>query len=229
MEEYSYERLKRKLLKIAGRSNRVMNGFLQKNTDPVLFFKQDYGYKKIEHIKKQILENIFEGRDTLAVMPAGKERFLSHELLAQNTEGLTLIISPFVSLLKQRIQDAKASIQKTAFLTNFLSEDEYIKNILLVKKGDAITVYATPEKILKERIQEFIFYGKRKVSCIAVDEAHCISSLGYNFKREYLLLPLLRKKFSEAAWLALTAAAEGSIRSEIIKRFRMENPSILTA
>jgi len=160
-----------------------------------------------------VIENVLSGRDTLAVMPTGGGKSLCYQIPSLLLDGLTVVVSPLISLMKDQVEQLRAYGVPSLFINSSLSPQEYQENMEYVRNGDVKLLYVAPETLLSPRI--LLLLASVNVSCLTIDEAHCISEWGHDFRPEYRQLVELRKRFPEAVCLALTATATSRVRQDI--------------
>ncbi|MBI2095906.1 MAG: DNA helicase RecQ [Candidatus Omnitrophica bacterium] len=189
--------------------------------------KQSFGFDSFRPLQREIIEDSLAGRDVFALLPTGGGKSLCYQLPALVRPGLTLVVSPLISLMKDQV-DAMESIGIPAvFLNSSLGAPETAGRIGRLERGECRLLYAAPERILSEG-----FLGdlrRWRVSLIAVDEAHCISEWGHDFRPEYRRLDQLRRALPDAPVLALTATATARVREDILRQLHLKNPSVYVA
>ncbi len=175
--------------------------------------KDTFGYDFFRPLQQEVIENILARRDTLAVMPTGGGKSLCYQIPSLMFEGLTVVISPLISLMKDQVEQLRAFGVPSVFLNSSLSPQEYQENMDYVKRGEVKLLYVAPETLLTPRILALL--SSLKVDLITIDEAHCISEWGHDFRPEYRQIVEVRKKFPEAVCMALTATATSRVRQDI--------------
>ncbi len=189
--------------------------------------KSVFGYDSFRPLQKEIIENVLNKKDSLVVMPTGGGKSLCYQIPALIFDGLTLVISPLISLMKDQVEQLQQNGASAALLNSSLSPEEYQHNLESVIKGDAKLLYLAPESTAREDIVEL--FSKVRIDCITIDEAHCISEWGHDFRKDYRLLGKLRQKFPSAACIGLTATATPRVQDDIIKNLNMESPKRFVA
>ena len=175
--------------------------------------KTVFGYDEFRPLQAEVISNILGKNDTLVVMPTGGGKSICYQIPALIFEGLTLVISPLISLMKDQVEQLTQAGVATAVLNSSLSTDEYRRNVELVKQQKAKMLYLAPEALLKNRIPALL--SGVHIACLAIDEAHCISQWGHDFRPEYRRLAEARDHFSDAVCVALTATATPRVREDI--------------
>ncbi|WP_287282085.1 DNA helicase RecQ [Treponema sp.] len=189
--------------------------------------KTTFGYESFRPLQKNVISNILEGRDTLAVMPTGGGKSLCYQIPALIYGGLTVVISPLIALMQDQVSQLKELGIKAAFLNSSQDYDEYVKTCSRIKKGELSLLYVAPERFSSEKMQELLHSSSKEINCITIDEAHCISEWGHDFRPDYLEIAKIRKQFPKAVCLALTATATARVRQDIVRLLELDNPEIL--
>ena len=180
---------------------------------PASILKNTFGYDTFLPLQSEVIENVLARRDTLAVMPTGGGKSLCYQIPALLLDGLTVVISPLISLMKDQVEQLRAVGVPALFLNSSLGPQEYMENMEYVRGGEVKLLYVAPETLLTPRILSLL--ASIKVDLLTIDEAHCISEWGHDFRPEYRQLIEIRKRFPEAVCLALTATATSRVRQDI--------------
>jgi ATP-dependent DNA helicase RecQ len=180
---------------------------------PSSILKNTFGYNTFRPLQCEVIENVMARRDTLAVMPTGGGKSLCYQIPALLFDGLTVVVSPLISLMKDQVEQLRAFGVPALFLNSSLAPQEYQENIGYVKRGEVKLLYVAPETLLTSRILSLL--EEVKVDLLTIDEAHCISEWGHDFRPEYRQLVEVRKRFPNAVCLALTATATSRVRQDI--------------
>ena len=202
----------------------VTNAF--EHADPALVLKTVFGYDSFRPLQKDIIENVLKGNDTLAVMPTGGGKSLCYQLPALILEGLTVVVSPLISLMQDQVSSLETAGIASAFLNSSLSWEEYCQATNEIKSGQVKIVYVSPEGLATNRIRELLGSPELKISCITIDEAHCVSQWGHDFRPDYLEIKSVRNLFPKAVMLALTATATEQVRNDICQNLGMRKPQV---
>ena len=183
--------------------------------------KQIYGYDSFRKGQGHIINSVLNRRDTLGVMSTGGGKSICYQIPALLFSGITLVISPLISLMKDQVDALKILGVNTLYVNSTLTKEEYIYALRQIKSGRVKIVYLAPERIINEK---FINFMKGiDISLIAVDEAHCISQWGHDFRKSYLEIPKFIKAMEKNIQiLALTATATPRVREDIEKLLHME-------
>jgi ATP-dependent DNA helicase RecQ len=185
--------------------------------------KETFGYGEFRPFQEDIILSILNKRDTLAIMPTGAGKSICYQIPALIFDGLTIVVSPLISLMKDQVDQMKDYNIPAIMLNSSLDAAEYSNNIRSILQNSVRLLYIAPETLTKVDITNML--SKVKVECIAIDESHCISEWGHDFRPEYRALGNLRKKFRSAVWLALTATATQRVREDIIKNLGLNDPN----
>jgi ATP-dependent DNA helicase RecQ len=180
---------------------------------PDLTLKDTFGYDTFRPLQKEVIENVLARRDTLAVMPTGGGKSLCYQIPSLLLDGLTVVVSPLISLMKDQVEQLRAFGVPSVFLNSSLSPQEYQENMDAVRRGEVKLLYVAPETLLTPRILSLL--STLKVDLLTIDEAHCISEWGHDFRPEYRQIVEVRKKFPNAVCMALTATATSRVRQDI--------------
>ena len=182
--------------------------------------KNTFGYDSFRPYQREVIENILAGRDTLAIMPTGGGKSLCYQIPALMLDGLTLVVSPLIALMKDQVEQMRASGVPAVMLNSSLPAYEYQKNMDLVKDGAVKLLYLAPETLLTPRI--FSLLSRTQLDLLTIDEAHCISEWGHDFRPEYRQITEIRQRYPEATCLALTATATPRVRADITSSLNFE-------
>jgi ATP-dependent DNA helicase RecQ len=180
---------------------------------PQTILKDTFGYDTFRLLQREVIENIMAHRDTLAVMPTGGGKSLCYQIPALLFGGLTVVVSPLIALMKDQVEQLRAAGVPALFLNSSLGPEEYQQNMAWVRDGSVRLLYVAPETLLTPRL--FDLLSSVKVDLLTIDEAHCISEWGHDFRPEYRQLTEVRKRFPQAVCLALTATATARVRADI--------------
>lgn len=184
--------------------------------------QKHFGFTSFLPLQEKIIENVFRGRDTLALLPTGGGKSLCYQLPALVFSGITVVVSPLISLMKDQVAGLNENNIPAVYLNSSLGiRDMHLAKERLRKK-EVKMLYVAPERLAKEEFLEFL--AELSLSLIAVDEAHCISEWGHDFRPEYRRLSVLRERFPGVPVIALTATATRRVREDIIKELSFRNP-----
>ncbi len=194
---------------------------------PEQILKSVFGYDSFRPLQRTVIQNVLDGRDTLAVMPTGGGKSLCYQIPALLSEGLTVVISPLIALMQDQVTQLESFGIAAAFINSSLEWNEYTAVCDRIRRGQIKLLYVSPEGLATERIRDLLHSRNVKLSCITIDEAHCISEWGHDFRPDYMEIASVREEFKGATCLALTATATKQVQNDIVRNLRMENPSVL--
>lgn len=187
--------------------------------------KTIYGYENFRKGQNIIIDNILTGKDTLGIMSTGGGKSICYQIPALLYPHLTIVISPLISLMKDQVDSLKYLGIRAGFLNSTLSKDEYLNLVQGIKNKSIKILYIAPERLANEKFINFI--KNVQLSMIAVDEAHCISQWGHDFRKSYLKIPDFLDKINQRPQiLALTATATSKVRQDIIEKLKLQTPKI---
>ena len=195
--------------------------------EPERVLKEVFGYDSFRLLQKDIILNVLKGNDTLAIMPTGGGKSLCYQIPALIFEGITVVVSPLISLMQDQVDALVASGVNAVFLNSTLAWENYLDAMNSIRRGEIKIVYVSPEGLSSQKIFDLLSDPRVKLSCITIDEAHCVSSWGHDFRTDYLEIASVRRRFSNAVCLALTATATVDVRQDIIKNLALNNPKVL--
>ncbi|HET6244712.1 MAG: DNA helicase RecQ [Bacteroidetes bacterium] len=190
---------------------------------PLELLKKYFGYDSFRPLQKEIVEMVMAKKDVVTLMPTGSGKSVCFQIPAMAMEGTCLVVSPLIALMKDQVEGLKANGVKAAFLNSSLSENQEEEVIQKCLKGEIKLLYLSPEKTVSALNS---FLSQLNLSLIAIDEAHCVSQWGHDFRPEYTRLKSLREKFPEVPIIALTATADKVTRKDIITQLALNNPDV---
>ena len=199
------------------------------NEKPEYVLKKVFGYDSFRSLQKDIITAVLNKEDTLAVMPTGGGKSICYQIPALIFEGITIVVSPLISLMQDQVLSLKESGIHSVFLNSTLTYEEYLDAVQDIKNGDVKIVYVSPEGLSKSRIRDLVSCEDVNVSMIAIDEAHCVSQWGHDFRPDYLDIYSIRHLAPNAVMLALTATATNQVRIDIAKNLHLKNPKVFIA
>ena len=193
---------------------------------PLNVLKEIFGFDSFRPGQEEVIGAVLDGRDTLAVMPTGGGKSLCYQVPALMQESLTVIVSPLISLMKDQVDSLlQSAVAEAATLHSGLSPEERWEVERKVRTGEIKMLYVAPERL---RSLEFVLVLRRAgVGLFVVDEAHCISEWGHNFRPDYLFLPRVIKDLGSPPVLALTATATPRVRDDILRSLAMRSPEVV--
>ncbi|MDU5720727.1 MAG: DNA helicase RecQ [Clostridium butyricum] len=195
------------------------------NKSPQSVLEKYYGYKSFREGQENIINSIVQGRDLLAIMPTGGGKSICYQVPALMLEGLTIVISPLISLMKDQVDTLKDMGVEAEYINSTLSSAEENDIINKIERNEVKILYIAPERLGSSGFLNII--GRCSISQIAVDEAHCISQWGHDFRSSYKkishFIGILNKRPTVTAF---TATASEEVRDDIIRLLKLENPKI---
>jgi ATP-dependent DNA helicase RecQ len=189
--------------------------------------KQYFGFTSFRPLQEEIIRDSLAGRDTFALLPTGGGKSLCFQLPALARAGLSVVVSPLIALMKDQVDALQASGIAATFLNSSLNADESRKRLRGLHNGEFCLLYVAPERLM---LSGFLSDLQRwNVQLVAIDEAHCISEWGHDFRPEYRQISELRKYFPEVPFMALTATATGRVREDIVAHLKLSEPKCYVA
>ncbi|MGR2699718.1 ATP-dependent DNA helicase RecQ [Vibrio campbellii] len=183
-----------------------------------------FGYQEFRDGQQLVIDAAVEGRDSLVILPTGGGKSLCYQIPALVRSGITLVISPLISLMKDQVDQLKANGVAAECINSTMPREELLSVYNRMHTGHIKLVYVSPERVLMRDFIERL--ENLPLSMIAVDEAHCISQWGHDFRPEYAALGQLKQQFSHVPFMALTATADDSTRRDILERLQLNNPEV---
>lgn len=191
--------------------------------------KQYFGYDEFRQGQEQLIEAALNGQDVLGIMPTGAGKSLCFQIPALMMDGITLVISPLISLMKDQVGTLNQAGIHAAFLNSSLTQGQYHTALKYAMQGRYKIIYVAPERLETEGFINFALNSGVKISMLAVDEAHCVSQWGQDFRPSYLnILSFVKKLARRPIISAFTATATSKVRDDILQILSLERPVILT-
>ena len=193
--------------------------------------KQFFGYDTFRLGQRQIIEEALQDRDLLIIMPTGGGKSLCFQLPALLKPGLTVVVSPLIALMQDQVDALQDNGIGATFLNSSLSWEDVRSREFAILKGKIKLLYVAPERLLGEKFLPFLEQVRSLIgiSAFAIDEAHCVSEWGHDFRPEYRQMKQLRQRYPDVPILALTATATGRVRQDIIQQLTLKQPGIHVA
>jgi ATP-dependent DNA helicase RecQ len=231
MLEFSRERARFPTQRISRRYLRVVLVAPSHNSAPAdplsRTLKTVFGYDSFRPLQREIIQASLDGRDAVAVLPTGAGKSMCYQLPALVREGLTVVASPLIALMKDQVDQMQAAGVAATFINSTLDFAEYRARCAALDRGGYRILYVAPERLVTT---EFLTQLERwNVAALAVDEAHCISEWGHDFRPEYRQIRAVRRAFPHVPVLALTATATPSVRDDIAAQLELREPSVYIA
>ncbi|MEO1451245.1 MAG: DNA helicase RecQ, partial [Bacteroidota bacterium] len=189
--------------------------------------KQYFGYDTFRPFQEEIIATLQRGKDVLVLMPTGGGKSICYQVPALMHPGMTIVISPLISLMKDQVEALKANGVAAAFLNSSQSPKVQAGIVEKALLADIKLLYVSPEKALSQDFMEML--DRVKLNLIAVDEAHCISQWGHDFRIEYTQLGIFKRRYKGVPLIALTATADRATRSDIIHQLQLQQPEVFVA
>ena len=195
------------------------------NLDQLL--KRTFGYDTFRPLQRDIIDASLANRDVFALLPTGGGKSLCFQLPALARPGLTVVVSPLIALMKDQVDQLEAAGVAATFLNSTLGPDEARARLRGLHRGEYKLLYAAPERLMLEGWQENL--KAWDVTCLAIDEAHCVSEWGHDFRPEYRQLAKLRAALPDVPLMALTATATERVRVDIVTHLKLRDPATFVA
>src|SRR5262249_15872227 len=183
----------------------------------------ELGFSSLRPGQREAVEAALEGRDSLIVMPTGGGKSLCYQLPGLATEDLTIVVSPLIALMQDQWQRLRAAGgPPVAMISSGMSAEAARARLAEVREGTARIVYCSPERFGSTVFLDAL--AQRRVDLLAVDEAHCVSEWGHDFRPDYLRLPEIAEQLGRPTVMACTATATKAVAAEIVARFGLREP-----
>ena len=188
--------------------------------DPLQILQQTFGYERFRGYQDDIIKTLIAGEDALVIMPTGGGKSLCYQIPAMVRHGVGIVVSPLIALMKDQVDALAQNGVRASYLNSTLSWDEVqtIEQALLHNELDLL--YVAPERLTQEKTLQLL--SQIPIALFAIDEAHCVSQWGHDFRADYLKLDVLHQIFPKIPRIALTATADERTRKEIIQRLNLE-------
>ncbi len=189
--------------------------------------KKYFGYNEFKPMQLDVIKKVLSKKDVLAVMPTGGGKSLCYQLPALKLDGLTIVISPLISLMKDQVDGLKKNSIPAEYINSTLSSSEILKIELGIINNEIKLLYVAPERLDSKEFRRLMMVSN--VNLIAVDEAHCISEWGHDFRPSYRNLRKIREMFPNTKIIALTATATEKVRQDIINELSLKEPEVFVS
>src|SRR5881392_3635120 len=189
--------------------------------------KKHFGHDEFRALQEEIVRDALAGRDVFALMPTGGGKSLCFQLPALLRDGLTIVVSPLISLMKDQVDALRASGIAATFLNSALDRHEAVERLRGLNRAEYRLLYVAPERLMLDGFLERALNWN--IAQIAIDEAHCISEWGHDFRPEYRELKKLRRHLPDVPIMALTATATERVRADVVKQLQLNDPRAYVA
>ena len=191
--------------------------------------KSQFGYDSFRMNQHRAIETVLEKKDCVVLMPTGGGKSLCYQIPAIMFDGLTVVISPLIALMKDQVDALRQNGVEAAFLNSTQTTQQQVEVFRLVRNGTLKLLYVAPERLIQSGDQFLDFLKSINVSLFAIDEAHCISNWGHDFRPEYAQLSKLKRHFPDVPLIALTATADKLVKQDIIERLGLKGSELLVS
>ena len=190
---------------------------------PLQLLRQTFGYDDFRGSQREIIDELIAGRDALVLMPTGGGKSLCYQLPALVRPGVGIVISPLIALMQDQVAALAQLGVRAGYLNSTLERVAARRVEQALRAGQLDLLYVAPERLTQERTLALL--EQVTIALFAIDEAHCVSQWGHDFRADYLQLNLLQERFPHVPRIALTATADARTRAEIVERLALENAS----
>lgn len=194
---------------------------------PSQILQQYFGYDNFRLEQANAVENVIAKKDTFVLMPTGGGKSLCYQVPALVLDGTAIVISPLIALMKDQVDALRVNGISASYINSSMSSFEQNETLNQLKNGQLKLLYVAPEKLSSDNGAFLKLLNKVNISLFAVDEAHCVSHWGHDFRPDYLFLNGIKKQFPQVPIIALTASADEITRKDIIKQLNLQNPLVL--
>ncbi|GMR15821.1 MAG: DNA helicase RecQ [Gammaproteobacteria bacterium] len=190
----------------------------------IKILQNTFGYENFRHHQSDIIQSLLNNEDALVLMPTGGGKSLCYQIPAMVREGVGIIISPLIALMQDQVDALQQLGIRAAFLNSSMDGEAQYKTEQLLQKGEIDLLYVAPERLMTNKMLSLL--ERAKIALFAIDEAHCVSQWGHDFRKEYQQLRILHERFPNIPRIALTATADQRTRQEIIEQLNLHNANV---
>src|SRR5882762_1263592 len=197
------------------------------NNQALAVLKEVFGYPAFRGHQAEVIEHLAGGGDALVLMPTGSGKSLCYQIPALLRDGVGVVVSPLIALMQDQVAALAELGVRAAFLNSTLSGREAAEVESRVRRGELDLLYVAPERLLTQRCLDLL--AESRLALLAIDEAHCVSQWGHDFRPEYLQLSVLQERFPAVPRIALTATADAQTRAEILARLELSEARVFVS
>jgi len=201
-----------------------MNSVIPLDTPALQTLRTVFGYDQFRPMQQQVVEQVVNGGDALVLMPTGGGKSLCFQIPALVRDGVAIVVSPLIALMQDQVAALHQNGIKAAYLNSSLTSQQATAVEQQVRNGELDLLYVAPERLMMARTLDLL--EQVTLSLFAIDEAHCVSQWGHDFRPEYIRLSVLHERFPKIPRIALTATADEATRKEIIERLSLHNAEV---
>lgn len=184
-----------------------------------------WGYDEFRPLQDDAISDVLQGRDSVVILPTGGGKSLCYQVPAVVRDGMAVVVSPLISLMKDQVDGLRTAGVEAALVNSTQSNDEKAEVAARIRRGEIKLLYMAPERLVNRRTLDFL--SQCNLSFFAIDEAHCVSNWGHDFRPEYRELRVLRERFADVSIHAFTATASQRVRDDIAAELNLRNPRIM--
>ncbi len=195
--------------------------------NPESVLKGTFGYETFRENQKTIIDALVDGKDVFALMPTGSGKSLCFQIPSMIREGVGVVVSPLIALMQDQVEDLRQNGVRAHYLNSSLSPEEADRVEYIAAAGDCDLLYVAPERLLTDRFQRLL--DTMDIALFAIDEAHCVSQWGHDFRPEYLKIADVTERFPDVPRIGLTATADLATRKEIVHKLHLDDATQIVA